>query len=293
MEEQVGFRKVGDEMLMDDQDRDAQLEIQLCTPAKGGRVGGGCSACASEWYSGKSKKRSGVKPEVGTLESQEGNPYSTERLIYFMPLLQNGACMGAGRHTRASWKSMTSTLSPSSPNHTDGLEKQVKKEILNSLTLTRRLGSTAPLDVLSRYCVLSPWLLPLGVWILSVIESSVCYTFKTKVLVFSWFSAIRSWVISLHCLLRGTAVLLDFHSTHGVHDPWTPSVTGFHWAPWQINLFAKHSSVLNDISISGKETTGFFFLLFLLLLFYSATELLSIFTVQQRSNNCFISDIGV
>lgn len=74
MEEQAGFRKVGDEMLMDDQGRDAQWEIQLCTPAKGGCAGGGCSACASKWYSGKSKKRSGVKPEVGTLESQEGRP---------------------------------------------------------------------------------------------------------------------------------------------------------------------------------------------------------------------------
>ena len=75
MEEQVGFRKVGDEMLMGDQGRDAQWEIQLCTPAKGGRADGGCSACASKWYSGKSKKRIGVRSEVGTLESQEGNPF--------------------------------------------------------------------------------------------------------------------------------------------------------------------------------------------------------------------------
>ena len=172
-----------------------------------------------------------------------------------MPPLQNGVCLGAGWHTWTSWKSMTSTLSPSSPYHTDGLDKQVEKEILNSLTLI--LNSTAPLDVPSRYCVLSPWLLPLGVWILGAIQSSVCYTFETKVLVFSWFSPTRSWVINLHCLLGGTDVLLDFHSTHGVHDSWTPSVTGLHWEPWQINLFVKHSSVLNDISISGKETTVF------------------------------------
>lgn len=39
MEEQVGFRKMGWEMLMDDQGRDAQREIEICTPAKGGVVG--------------------------------------------------------------------------------------------------------------------------------------------------------------------------------------------------------------------------------------------------------------
>lgn len=60
VERQVGFKKVGHEMLMDEQGRDAQWEVQLCI-SQGRRCHWRKLSLWDRMDSGKSKKRVGMR----------------------------------------------------------------------------------------------------------------------------------------------------------------------------------------------------------------------------------------